>query len=619
MSGGSIEELACKKLLASTMGIGCRPNADKYISLAKGRQVDYLAIKQGIGNARKEGVDSWDKMKGIKRQNNELKEKRLDNKHFEIWENQAKMLLRESTKFEVDLEQFYFSLLERDLEVFKPLVQNAKSEEAALKREYSEFIGDIVDPVKQLSCDIKCSVREHMKSQRPFENSHSSAIKEEISRVNTQSIRILNLLNEEFEKDMEFVENICNNYNLTGDYSNCMSLDRIQHIPGEIAVLDWPDEFLLREVTQEYQEILNSYFNKFEHLENKYGSQKNKYFSLTNYLLEKAKFVMSQYVDSSIANRRRLLSDRLEKEFPSTCKSELQDLSTWYFSLEAYEHQKKLLVKSCLNFQAQFIAKTKLHNQEAWTSYIEGREENLAKDKRKKERLEFLTKIRDWKMKRLDILRMENELALIESEEMESRRREEETVKSKEAKEKKDRVLSFQRERRIRDDQKRAEIQIQLDRAKREVANQIERDKEKIDKRRKCFEDRIEGRKLKEFENTEFNLRKQELQQLITQRISDGVPCDPQRVYTHTEAYNAKLSSSKHSQDLLTPLFHVDTFTSDVVAADPRIRLEMALRNAGLHNTLYAREAMKRVSPMKQPKPELQSSIFPIEERNSLF
>ena len=619
MSGGSIEELSRKNILTSTVGIGCRPNTEKYISLAKGRQVDYSAIKQGISNARKEGAHSLGKIKGIRRINNELKGKRLDCQHFEIWESQAKLLLKEFTKFEIDLEQFYFLLLERDLEVYKPFVQNVKSNEEELKGEYNAFFDGIVDPVKQLSKDVKLSVSEHAKCQKAFNNDHSSAMKEEISRVNTQSIQILNLLNEEFEKDMEFVEDICDKYHLTCDYSNCISLDELQTIPGEIIILDWPDEFSMLEVTQEYQDILNSYLNKFQHLENKYGSQKNKDFPLTNYELEKAKFIMNQYVDSSNANRRRLLSDRLEKEFPSICKFELRNLSTWHFSLEAYEHQKKILIKSFFNNKTQFIVKTKLHNREAWTSYQEGQEENLAKEKRRKERLEFLTKLRVWKMKRLDILRMENVLALKDSEEMETRRREEETEKLKETKDKKERVLLFQKERRIREEQEKAEIQIQLERTQKEVANQIERDKEKVDKRRKCSENKVGARKMKEFEYTEFNLRKQELQHLITQKISDQVACDPKRIYLHTKAYNAKIDSSKHSEDLETPLFKVDTFTSDEVTADPRIRLEMALRTAGLHNTLYAKEAMKRVSPMKQPRPELQSNIFPIEERNSLY
>ena len=619
MSGRSIEELTRKNILASTVGIGCRPNTDKYISLAKGRQVDYSAIEQGISNARKEGVHSLDKVKGIKRKNNELKEKRLDSQHFDIWEAQAKLLLKEFTKLEVDLEQFYFFLLERDLEVHKPFVQNVKLSEEEFNEEYNTFINDIVDPVKELSCDVKLTVIEHAKCQKAFEVKHSSAMKEEISRVNTRSIQILNQLNEEFEEYMEFVENICNKYHLTGDYSNCISLDEIQNIPVEIIVLDWPDEFSLLEVTQEYQEVIASYLNKFEHLEDKYVSQKHRDFPLTNYDLEKAKFIMSQYVDTSIANRRKLLLDRLEKEFPLICKFELRKLSTWHFSLEAYEHQKKLLIKSFLNSKTQFITKTKLHNQEAWTSYQEGKEENLAKEQRKKERLEFLTKLRDWKMKRLDILRMENELALKESEEMEVRQREEEAEKSKVANDKRDRVLLFQKERRIHEEQQRAEIQILLDRARKELANQIERDKEKVDKRRKCYEDKIETRKMKKFENKETNLRKQELQLLITQKISDNFAHNPERIHLNTKAYNAKIETSKHIQDLQTPLFKVDTFTSDVVTADPRVRLEMALRSAGLHNTLYAKEAMKSVLPLKQPKPELKSSIFPSEEHNRLY
>ena len=384
-----------------------------------------------------------------------------------------------------------------------------------------------------------------------------------------------------------------------------MDLPKFQ--PKAVQELEWPDQFCIEEIMQDYQELINSYIAKFRHLETKYASHKLSNFSLTDLELEKAKFIMNQYSDTSMVNRRKLLLDRLEKEFPKVSKFEIRDLSGWHFGLETYEFQKKLLIKSFFHSKNEFISKTKIHNQESWNSHFEFEEEKMAKEQRKKERLEFLVKLRDWKMKRLDILRMENELAIRNAEEMEEKRKMEEKLKSKETKDKKEKVLLFQQEKRFQDEQKKTELQIQLDRTKKEVTKQIENDREKINKRNEVFAEKIETRKMQNFEKNEFKLRKQELQLLITKKISDQVANDPDRIHHVTKASSAKFDTSK---DLQAPLFKLDTFPSDAITADPRIRFEIALREAGLHNTEYAKQAMQRISPIKHSKPELKSNIF---------
>ena len=607
MSGRTIEKLNRKNILTNTVGIGCKPSADKYISLTKRKTVDYTAIKQGIDDARKESKAALNKVEDLKKTNSEISRKKFDGLHFENWSCTAKQLMKEFTRIELELEQFYFTILEKDLENFKPLVQEIKFYEKELDEEFDGFIIGIVEPIKNLSCDIKCTVLEHIKGEVEFEKDHSTGIANEISRVSTESSSILNSLNKEFEIDLESIELVCNDFNIISDYSNFISLEDLQNVPNEIQDLEWPDEFRIEEIMQDYQELINSYIAKFRHLETKYASHKLSNFSLEDLELEKAKFIMNQYSDTSMVNRRKLMLDRLEKEFPKVSKFEIRDLSGWHFGLETYEFQKKLLIKSFFHSKNEFISKTKIHNQESWTSHFEFEEEKMAKEQRKKERLEFLVKLRDWKMKRLDILRMENELAMKNAEEMEEKRKMEDKIKSKETKDKKEKVLFFQQEKKFQGERKKAELQIQLENTRKEVAKQIENDREKINKRNQFFEEKIETRKMQNLEKNEFKLRKQELQLLITKKISNQVANDPERVQHATEASSAKFDTSNPAQ---RDLFQLDTFHSDTITADPRIRFEIALREAGLHNTDYAKQAMQRISPIKQCKPELKSNIF---------
>lgn len=55
-------------------------------------------------------------------------------------------------------------------------------------------------------------------------------------------------------------------------------------------------------------------------------------------------------------------------------------------------------------------------------------------------------------------------------------------------------------------------------------------------------------------------------------------------------------------------------FFSSQVASDPRFRLEEKLRDAGLMTSDYARVAMNRVKPLHPPRPDLNSTVFKLDE-----
>ena len=46
------------------------------------------------------------------------------------------------------------------------------------------------------------------------------------------------------------------------------------------------------------------------------------------------------------------------------------------------------------------------------------------------------------------------------------------------------------------------------------------------------------------------------------------------------------------------------------VTTDPRVRLEQKLRDAGLHQTDYARHVMKQVAPPQPPRKDMESTVF---------
>lgn len=51
--------------------------------------------------------------------------------------------------------------------------------------------------------------------------------------------------------------------------------------------------------------------------------------------------------------------------------------------------------------------------------------------------------------------------------------------------------------------------------------------------------------------------------------------------------------------------------------SDPRLRVELALREAGLHKTLYAREVLSKLPPPKLPRRDMESTAFSVEHLSS--
>lgn len=72
-----------------------------------------------------------------------------------------------------------------------------------------------------------------------------------------------------------------------------------------------------------------------------------------------------------------------------------------------------------------------------------------------------------------------------------------------------------------------------------------------------------------------------------------------------SEARASSFTDQTHSE-----LYKLHGYVSDKITSDPRVRLECALREAGLHTTRYARAVLSRVPPPRPPRPDQASTLF---------
>ncbi|XP_041897034.1 coiled-coil domain-containing protein 148 isoform X2 [Corvus kubaryi] len=93
---------------------------------------------------------------------------------------------------------------------------------------------------------------------------------------------------------------------------------------------------------------------------------------------------------------------------------------------------------------------------------------------------------------------------------------------------------------------------------------------------------------------------------------------DPARAVADTVASRARLGIGTNDEfELQQPLFRLHTYSEEQVISDPRLRVELALREAGLHKTLYAREVLSKLPPLKLPRRDMESTAFSVEHLSS--
>ena len=62
--------------------------------------------------------------------------------------------------------------------------------------------------------------------------------------------------------------------------------------------------------------------------------------------------------------------------------------------------------------------------------------------------------------------------------------------------------------------------------------------------------------------------------------------------------------------DTQHPLFTLHGYHDDAVTSDPRFKATVALQQAGLLDTVYARQVLASLPPTRQPRPDQMSSVF---------
>lgn len=204
---------------------------------------------------------------------------------------------------------------------------------------------------------------------------------------------------------------------------------------------------------------------------------------------------------------------------------------------------------------------------------------------------------------------MEATLAAYWFKEEEERLRKEQLREKTRRSQLKQQINRFHAEKQMKQEEQRKKDMERLVELRREIEEQVQRDKERVEFRKEQFQQKLQMREAKEKEKQKNDKEKEERLQALRNQVCKVAEANPERMMGNTVAWRVR-QQPEEVFTLQRPLYQLNTYTDKQIVSDPRVRIEQALRTAGLHNTPYARQIVSELQPLKPPRRDMESAAF---------
>lgn len=573
------------------------------------RPADYDKL-QAIAQLRKAaGNKTFQKIEKITKASKAKKVQGLLQQHKACWTKERIRLHSLQRKLQSDIDALRPGS-PLDSSSVKGFFQDLKIYEEIVSEDFQEFNKNTVQPLWDLREDLQFWIGENRDKilMGVAEKEHAEVLKI-VESVKMQQHLVL----EKLQIEQDQLEQELDSMGVHEMMKDMMMSGTIKQtgIPDEAHELECPDEQLKASVLEEFILLDKKFETQLEYLDLKYQHVKQSSsggWSKQNHL----HFVhlMEQY-PPELPNRRMLYIDRMLREMPHKTRSELVDHEQWYLSHKFYQNQIHSTLKAWARDRDDMLVKVKATFAEAWTVYEEATEK--AKTRKKQENIcqDLYKKVLAFREEKFEALKLQAVIAAKEQEE--------EQIRLRVAEEKERKRRDLQR-RQIQDfkEQKEREWQISVEQERIRLAELSERmaqqavlDQQRVKYREEQLQLRLEAnQKAKELAE-EQEMEKQRRLDKLRQQVQVHIEDDPERIFKTTEASQARVASIYEEElELQHPLFDIHGYDEKKITSDRRLRVEKALRDAGMHNSDYARRIMASIQPPQQPRKDQHSTLF---------
>ncbi|KAM8788560.1 LOW QUALITY PROTEIN: coiled-coil domain-containing protein 148 [Rhynchonycteris naso] len=529
------------------------------------------------------------------------KEQTLIKQHRQVWWQEDRRLNEVRCKLESEIKSFL-----NEENIGNECLSDLTKFEQELSEQWCMYLKNVINPIQQLRADLK--YRQHHIAQHSHSHAEFDTVKilEEVDFVKRQLKAVFERLSLEQQK----LENTLSDWSIkiVDHYSEERS-NLLSELPTELETLDCPYPDLKSSIFNEFCNFTEKYREKLQDLDLQLEDiYRNFQLSEEDHWIYQA--VLDQY-PGDLCGRRTLYLDMLQRYFPHKSRHALVEHERSCDQYRFAREQRRILISNWHKNRRGFIQQAVLTLAEACATHE--MENTLAKDRKKQQELcaDLKAKILRWRAHQEEVARLEMEIS--------ARRREKEKEKEKlwkkkellQREEKKNQIRKYWakkeqnwQEMEMRDLQRLKEL-------KKLMAEQSVKDRERVNYRQQLLEKRLMEKKEVALQEAHEEEEREKRLEALRKQVAIVAQFDPVRMMSDTMASRAKMGIGTEEEFILQkPLFTLNTYNEQQIISDPRLRFELALREAGLHKTFYAKEILPKISPQKPPRKDMESTVF---------
>ncbi|XP_010168493.1 coiled-coil domain-containing protein 148 [Antrostomus carolinensis] len=533
------------------------------------------------------------------------KEQILLKQHQQVWWQELKRLSKNRQKAEAEIKTFL------DEESHKHnFFLDMRNLEHKLSKERDTYQTNTVVPIWQLKENLKFRLSEMQCYflEEPCLKSKINPVEmlQQIEDVKKQQKAILEFLILEslaLERELED----CKTKALAHSFEEKNGL--FLEVPLELLSLECPYPDLKTLVINEYRKLASGYWSKLQEID-----QQLKVLYRNIEWNEEDQWVFQTVINqypSDLKRRRTLYLDVLQRYLPHKSRHDLVVHEKAWDRYQFIKNQRRVLLLNWAEARKAFLLKAVMTAAEA--SAAHEAEVVLANTRQKQQEIcaDLKAKVLQWKAQQEEAAKLEAAVAARRKEKQDEKERlqkEQEMVRRAQEKEK---VKKYWAEKQLKwQEQEEKDLQC-LEELRKLMAEQAVKDRERVKFRQALLEKRLLEKKELALQEAREEEKKEKYLEALRQQVAVVAKSDPARVVADTVASKARMGiGTKEEFDLQKPLFELHTYSEQQVISDPRLRVELALREAGLHKTLYAKEILRKIPPLKLPRRDMESTAI---------
>ncbi|XP_075036939.1 coiled-coil domain-containing protein 148 isoform X2 [Mixophyes fleayi] len=532
------------------------------------------------------------------------KDQMLLKQHSQVWCKEQKRLSECRDKVELQLQTFleekgktctFFA----DMDDF----------EQQLSEERDGFTARTIHPIWQLRDDLKhriCQLQHRSLHQSHMENDFDPVnIMQQVESVKSQQTTLIEkLIQEQRALEDELLEIDIQEFVLSEEMTYPFS-----EVPAVLQGIDCPYPDLQSSILTEYQQLADLYLSKMRQLyrQSKDLDRDCKWNKEEHWIFES---IINQY-PCELTNRRTLYLDMLSRHLPHKPRQELVSHEKICDLHRFIKDQRRALMDSWIRYKKDFVIKAVMTIAEACSAYET--ELILANDRKQQQEIcsELKEKVMQWRAHQEEAARLESSIAARRQQEEQQRERQRKEREKLHRVDEKEKIQKYKAgKQQAWEELQRRDLE-RLEELKRIMAQQAEKDRERVVFRQQLLEKRLSERQEMALHEEQVELERQRRLEALRQQVAVIAEFDPVRMMSDTKAWKAKLGFGTEEEVVLQkPLFELYTYNEQQIVSDQRVRVEMALREAGLHKTLYAKEILPKIPPPQPPRRDMESTVF---------